>query len=634
MFKVSLVISGCLLLLCPKNVAGSQYVASMSDESAKDWEEVVTDAAEGGFLMPEDARPDLPDDKQINEVIALVDAVRELMTHADGGDESYVPIRPRPDGRWVSTHTLEDHEIEILRHVAGYDLDAPTRLRVLELVAARTRALERVETSARVIEHVIAEYAGRPFDYDVSFAVGRAFDLAPRFGPLTMAPGDKLEQMLVDRLLASSNASEALRLAENLREKRRPRPRAAEVAAHLRSLASAATDTYMPRLLREEAGAWHVLAGDLQAHYDDVAASVLMLRDQAVALLGEHRTDSAARAGKDLELALDRLSTIPRNERPSREVDQLHSELTRMIRRAGTATLSFMKSIRREVPIPKEMPNLAEALDGQELGDALHLFLGWLPLTDFAANKSNSQALVKRYPLSHLFSHVQFAKDGRTVARSSSDEDDAIYGIPSYLWRAMTREFGIRVGLYVQRFLAPSWMILSAQHPLNIADFTFLARESSVVPSGRESLVARGLHYGYGGDFLAAAHLLIPQLENIVRVKLQDAGVVTSTIDDGIETEKGLSSLMKGDDAERVFDPDVVFEIRALFCSSHGPNLRNEIAHGLIDDDHINSTSAFYAWWFIWRLVHSAFYNAHRDAEASDSDGPIVHEDDDTEPSV
>ncbi|WP_404435900.1 DUF4209 domain-containing protein [Microbacterium aerolatum] len=600
----------------------------MSDESAEDWAEVVARAASGGFLVPEDQRPSSPDDPQVGEVILLVDAVRELMTHPDGGDESYVPIRPRPDGRWVSTHTLEDHEIEILRHVAPQDLDAPTRLRVLELLAARTRGLERVETSAKVIEHVLAEYAGHPFDYDVSFAVGRAFDLAPRFGPLTMAPGDRLEQMLLNRLLACTDASEALRLAQNLREQRRPRTRAADVATHLRSVASAASDVYMRRLLREEAGAWHLLAGDSQAHFDDVAAAVLILRDQAVALLAEHRSDSAARAGKDLELALDRLETIPRIERSSRGIDQLHGELTRMIRRAGTATLSFMKSIRREVPLPEELPDLAEAIDGRKLGDALHFFLQWLPLTDFATNKSNSQALVKKYPLSHMFSHVQFAKDGRTVARTSSSDDDLIYGIPSHLWRVMTREFGVRVSFYVHRFLASSWTILSAQHPLNIADFTFLARESSAVPSGRESLVGRGLHYGYGGDFLTAAHLLIPQLENIVRVKLQDAGVVTSNSEDGIETEKGLSALMKGEDVERVFGPDVAFEIRAFFCSSHGPNLRNEIAHGLIDDDHINSTTAFYAWWFIWRLVYSAFYNAQRDEEASDRGGPTVREDD------
>ncbi|WP_435748735.1 DUF4209 domain-containing protein [Microbacterium sp. PMB16] len=599
----------------------------MTDDSSATWAEEVANADELGLFVPADSRTIEFDTDRMREVVRLVDSIRDLVTHPDSWDEAYVPVRRHPDGRWLSAHTLEDHEIEILRHVAERDLDAPTRLRVLEMLAARTQGLEKVETLAKVVEHVQSSYAHLSLDYDVLFAIGRAFDIAPRFGPLTMAPGDTLEQTLLSRLVASRDPDEALRLAGNLRKYRRPRSRAAEVAEHLRALASVAPDTYMPRLLREEAGAWYLLAGDREAHYDDVAAAILMLRDQADVMLRDHKSDSAARAGKELELALDRLASIPRAERRSRGVDQLHGELTRKIRRAGTATLSFMKSIRREIPLSDEMPDLAEAIGGRDLGEALHLFLEWLPLTDFEANKANNQKLVKKYPLTHLFTHVQFSRDGRAVARSSGDDDDRIYGVPSHLWRVMTKEHGIRVGLYVRRFLARSWMILSAEHPLNVADFTILARESPLVPSGRESLVARGLHYGYGGDFLTAAHLLIPQLENIIRAKLADAGVSTSTIEDGMETENGLSALMKGDEVEQVFGVDIVFEIRALFCSSHGPNLRNELAHGLVDDDHINSATSFYAWWFIWRLVYSEFFNAHRDEDASDRGGPIVYED-------
>ncbi len=570
----------------------------------------------------------MPDDLHEREVVLLVDAIRDFVTRPDSWDEAYIPTRQHPDGRWVSTHTLEDHEVEILRHLAARDLDASTLLRVLDLLAARTTGLEKVQTWASLIEHVASEFANIALNYDVMFAIGRAFAIAPRFGPLTQAAGDKLEHILLDRILASTNPEEVLPLAGNLRAHNRARTRAAEVGEHLRLLAPPSTHGYMRRLLREEAAAWHLLAGDLPAHYDDIAAAVLVLRDQASELLDEHRVDSAARAGKDLELALDRLAIIPRAERPARGVDQLHSELTRMIRRAGTATLSFMKSTRHKVPIPREMPNLTALIEGKEVGDALGLFLGWLPLTDFELAKVNNQALIEKYPLPHVFPHVQFSPDGRTVARSSADANDLIYGVPSHLWRVMTRDFVGRIVFCVQRFLEPSWSALSAQHPLNIADFTFLANESPAVPSGRQSLVARGLHYGYNGDFLTAAHLLIPQLENIIRMKLIAAGVSTSTIDDGIEAEKGLSALMKGDEVEAVFDPDIVFEIRALFCSSHGPNLRNELAHGLANDNHINSVSSFYAWWLIWRLIFSDFSNAHRDEDASDLGGPVVVPDD------
>jgi hypothetical protein len=34
---------------------------------------------------------------------------------------------------------------------------------------------------------------------------------------------------------------------------------------------------------------------------------------------------------------------------------------------------------------------------------------------------------------------------------------------------------------------------------------------------------------------------------------------------------------------ETIFGKDLSFEIKALFCDPFGPNLRNELAHGLLD---------------------------------------------------
>jgi hypothetical protein len=57
------------------------------------------------------------------------------------------------------------------------------------------------------------------------------------------------------------------------------------------------------------------------------------------------------------------------------------------------------------------------------------------------------------------------------------------------------------------------------------------------------------------------------------------------------------------------------FEIKALFCDALGPNLRNELAHGLLDDDSFQSIHAIYAWWMGLRLVFNTFWNASRKAE-------------------
>jgi hypothetical protein len=47
----------------------------------------------------------------------------------------------------------------------------------------------------------------------------------------------------------------------------------------------------------------------------------------------------------------------------------------------------------------------------------------------------------------------------------------------------------------------------------------------------------------------------------------------------------------------------LAFELQAVFCDSAGPNLRNALAHGLLDDDDMFSVASVYAWWLTLRLI-------------------------------
>ena len=96
-----------------------------------------------------------------------------------------------------------------------------------------------------------------------------------------------------------------------------------------------------------------------------------------------------------------------------------------------------------------------------------------------------------------------------------------------------------------------------------------------------------------------------------MRFHLKQVGAKTTNLDkDGIENENGLSTLMDLPEAEIVFGKDLAFELRALFCDAFGPNLRNELAHGLLEEDDCHSPFAIYAWWFGLRLVFNAWWNA------------------------
>ena len=150
-------------------------------------------------------------------------------------------------------------------------------------------------------------------------------------------------------------------------------------------------------------------------------------------------------------------------------------------------------------------------------------------------------------------------------------------------------------------------------------DVINFVKQSPIVPVDRVRRLAKALFYGYERDFVIALHLLAPQIENIIRASLKRNGIRTSTLDScGIETENGLSTLMEIADVDNIWGEDLSFELKALFCDSFGPNLRNELAHGLIDDLHCYSAASIYAWWLALRLVFNTYWNAtHKKADTT-----------------
>ncbi len=135
-----------------------------------------------------------------------------------------------------------------------------------------------------------------------------------------------------------------------------------------------------------------------------------------------------------------------------------------------------------------------------------------------------------------------------------------------------------------------------------------MSARSPVVPHGWEGIVGKGLYAGFEKDFVTATHLLVPQIEQMVRWRLKLRGVKTTILyENGIENEVGLSALLEKSEIQDIFGKDLTFELKALFADPFGPNLRNEVAHGLLEYDAAQSMYAVYAWWFSFRLVFKTY---------------------------
>lgn len=131
-----------------------------------------------------------------------------------------------------------------------------------------------------------------------------------------------------------------------------------------------------------------------------------------------------------------------------------------------------------------------------------------------------------------------------------------------------------------------------------------LCLESPLVPEGHELLWGDGLALGLAENYGAAIAVLIPQLEQVVRVMLKRNDVFTLFVDEqGVESEKSLNALLDMTEAEETLGEGMVMEMKAMLITQTGPNLRNDVAHGLLTDNLAWSYSALYMWWFCLRLA-------------------------------
>lgn len=324
------------------------------------------------------------------------------------------------------------------------------------------------------------------------------------------------------------------------------------------------------------------------------------------------------------EKAIQTYRTIPHSERPIHGVDERIKELRLCLKESGVKALDEMKVIRTPaIDLSDAIQDAKNFVRGKSPEDALLIFVNYYPSVNAKELRQKVIEDNKKYPLQAIIQETVMSHDGRVIAkRPGMDFSDSTSGDNEDVIRAgMIQNYKIRIGMIVQGYILPAHEVLLLEHRLRESDFIHLASQSPIVPKGRERLFGMALFAGYDQNFVTALHILIPQIEQMVRYHLKSAGVKTTTLDSkGVENENGLSSLMDQQESETIFGEDLTFEMKALFCDPFGPNMRNELAHGLIDEKSCQSSYAIYAWWFGLRLVLNAFWNATQTNSESEED--------------
>lgn len=551
-------------------------------------------------------------DPEVERVLSVFALVCSLWLAEDAGPNPYRPLIVLSGERSLIPEDITDDVLTFLSEVMHEIDDDRLSARCADVLYLRLEGRARIDAAMIALD----AWSRWPLDEETWYGDGhaawaRALDLAKRLGDPAQLLG-KMEQRLLDRLFELNEGGQLVSIGEILLRHRLSTERASEIAGRFQAAAAtSASDGHRARRYLSAAVDWFRRGSDEDSARAAIFAQVeSWIRDAEFRRSGPQGNLVAAGF---YESALQTLRQLPRSWRVSHGAAELAEDLQKLARESGQESLSEFSQFRSDpIDLSDAVRHSVDRVSGRSLEDGLMAFATLAEISDYEDQKSYAETLNESFPLQSLFANVHIASDGRVVHKSQ--ETDAIYGISAPTWRQMVRNLEMKIHVLVQGGLLPALNQLTNEHRASVHDFKFIAAESSIIPRDRAALVGRGLAHGFNGDFASALHLLTPQLENLVRVHMRNAGVSTSTINaNGVETENGLTTLMESDAAVQVFGADIAFEIRALYCGPVGSNLRNVVAHGLVSDSDASSLASIYSWWLMLKLVYTPFWNRRRD---------------------
>ena len=602
-------------------------VVTAQDFIESGWKDILNQAPKEGYpsmwqAFSEAGRKAMEEGRnKCGKVFWLLADACSMMLSPSSQNEPFKPFAVFHDRRSVIPDDLSESDFSFFADIVDATDDIWLKARLADLVW-----LKRTPRDVKFALAAIDAYRALPLDTETWIRGGReCWERAISLARMIRNGADgRLEQMEV-AILASFNSATrqdgflGLWLADLLRTNRLAWTRRADIARKLEALAKESDDEgdlHRARNFFSASSEWYKSIPD-DTKAAEMAASVAEgWVKEAIARVSSDNPSHMV-ASSFYENAIQTYRTIPRSERAALRVDERIAELRRHLSDSGEKALGEMQPISTpSADLTQLVENARKAVTGKTATEALLAFVNIHRGVRTDELRKSALERMRQFPLQSLFAATVMSRDGRVVAKrpplslgENPTQEDEIA-----IRAEMVRDYSILVSIVVHGDIWPAHDVILLEHRLREADFVDLANQSPIVPKERSGLFGKALFAGYDRDFVSALHLLIPQIEHMVRVHLKQAGAKTTNLDqNGIENENGMSTLIDLPEAEEIFGKDLVFELKTLFCDSFGPNLRNEIAHGLLDEDSCHSQFAIYAWWLGLRLVFNTWWNrAHR----------------------
>lgn len=270
-------------------------------------------------------------------------------------------------------------------------------------------------------------------------------------------------------------------------------------------------------------------------------------------------------------------------------------ELYSKIQELQTQKENYLKTVTAEVDITKEVTDLLKQYQNgsfQECVMGLWLSKRYLPTKENIqhAITSDTLALTDIIPTSfqnHLGQTVSIKNDYR-----------------EFTHKQMAR--GIVFGMRIK----PLLQLLNERFFYNQNSFGSIVSFNHMIPEGYENIYAKGIYYFFKCQYLEAATILVPLIENSLRHILSIKQPTIYKFDNleifanKIDLRDLFDSIMK----ENILDNNLLWHLRDLMIDDR-INIRNYIAHGLFPSDYFYSEEVVMLLFIIFALIFDPLGN-------------------------
>ena len=293
--------------------------------------------------------------------------------------------------------------------------------------------------------------------------------------------------------------------------------------------------------------------------------------------------------------------------RSSARIEELH----RVLLEYQKKSMGEFKRISSELNIKEEQDKSIARVTGKSFNDALLALASVTGPPTINGIREAVKTSAQHSILRHLMPATLVNEQGKIVAArpglsfGNSDDTESAMNFEMYQYAKQLRR------TYAQAVIEPARYQITREHDFRINDLLPFSVNNPFVRPGHEMTVATGLSAGLRGDFVIAGHVLALQFETSIRHVLSSRGIPTSTVDqDGIQQEIDLAALLRLPQAVEIFGEDRLYELKGLLVEKAGSNLRNLVAHGLIEHQAFLSTDFSYLWWLFLHLCCIPYFGA------------------------